>query len=113
MENKFKCPACGGDGKETCNNPDHGFLRYVIGAIKSANESACPCCGHDEDHKIFKYVDGKRVKVICYECSGKGVVNDLIVKKYWTNGILISRQKILSYKKAPKLNPRLPLNKLL
>lgn len=69
------CPDCFGDGKETCHNPDHGFLLMIGGA----NESACPCCGHSEDHKIRKYigyVDGKMKweQPKCYTCDGKGQV---------------------------------------
>lgn len=37
------CPGCGGDGKETCTNPDHGLISALswhdIGRI------GCPCCG--------------------------------------------------------------------
>jgi len=25
------CPDCGGDGKETCHNPDHGFIHGMMG----------------------------------------------------------------------------------
>ncbi len=66
------CPDCGGDGKETCNNPDHGFLSAVIRTVKGVNESACPCCGHDEDHKIYFYKDGKRQQRKCETCKGFG-----------------------------------------
>jgi hypothetical protein len=45
------CFVCGGDGKETCNNPDHGFLG-AIGGVVGANESACPVCGHNPNHKV-------------------------------------------------------------
>ena len=68
MEKKYKCPACGGDGIETCYNPDHGFLRGMnMAGQMSANESACPCCGHNQDHKT-----GNK----CYECKGTGVVTE-------------------------------------
>ena len=44
------CPECGGDGKETCTNPDHGLISALswhdIGRI------GCPCCGHDPGHKV-------------------------------------------------------------
>ena len=60
------CPDCFGDGVETCHNPDHGFLSSVLGAVHGANESACPCCGHNPDHKM----KGK-----CYTCSGTGKVS--------------------------------------
>lgn len=72
------CPDCFGDGKETCHNPDHGFLS-MIGSVVGANESACPCCGHSEDHKIRKYIgwiDGKMKweQPKCYTCDGTGQV---------------------------------------
>lgn len=61
--NKYKCPACGGDGIETCYNPDHGFITAVGGEI---GRLGCPCCGHDENHKM---------NGACPECSGGGVVS--------------------------------------
>jgi len=72
---KYRCPDCGGDGKETCNNPDHGFL-IMIGSVVGANESACPCCGHSEDHKIRKWSNGKYIQSDCYSCSGSGIVDE-------------------------------------
>ena len=66
------CPDCAGDGKETCHNPDHGFLSGVM-SIMGPNESACPCCGHDEDHKMKKYVgNGKYEHNKCETCKGVG-----------------------------------------
>lgn len=44
------CQACGGDGIETCDNPDHGLLDAM--SFRGANESRCPCCGHDKQYKI-------------------------------------------------------------
>ena len=50
MDEKEICIVCDGDKIERCNNPDHGFLNtFCIGA----NESACPCCGHDPYHRVF------------------------------------------------------------
>lgn len=43
------CPMCGGDGKETCDNPDHGFISAVGG---ETGRLGCPVCGHDPDHKV-------------------------------------------------------------
>jgi hypothetical protein len=60
------CPDCSGDGIETCHNPDHGFLSGVLGGVCGANTSACPCCGHSQDHKMR----GK-----CYTCKGTGQVS--------------------------------------
>lgn len=67
MSKKFKCPDCGGDGKETCNNPDHGFIHgmmwwHDIGRI------GCPVCGHDPEHKVPN--GGK-----CESCNGTGIVD--------------------------------------
>lgn len=59
------CPDCGGDGIETCNNPDHGFLN-MIGSVVGANESSCPCCGHSSDHKISNSK--------CPTCLGTGKI---------------------------------------
>jgi hypothetical protein len=71
------CPDCGGDGKETCHNPDHGFLSGVM-SVMGANESECPCCGHDESHKI--YIDGKYNK--CETCNGVGRITRLDYETY-------------------------------
>lgn len=75
MEKYFKCPDCGGDGIETCHNPDHGFIGFgsLLGAVLSANESACPCCGHNEEHKM---------KGVCYTCKGIGKVSEKTFLKY-------------------------------
>lgn len=32
MNKVYRCPSCGGDGKETCNNPDHSFA-YEDGEV--------------------------------------------------------------------------------
>lgn len=76
MENKPICPDCFGDGIETCHNPDHGFLGAISGIV-SANESACPCCGHNPKHKM---------KGTCYTCKGTGHVTreeyDSFIDKY-------------------------------
>ena len=74
MIKNYKCPECNGDGKETCHNPDHGFYD-MIGGVVGANESACPCCGHDEDHKVYRWKDGKRTQPDCFTCSGIGIVD--------------------------------------
>lgn len=72
-EKLVKCPDCFGDGKETCHNPDHGFLRGISGVV-GANESACPGCGHSEDHKPVTYKDGKYYHKSCEMCEGSGRV---------------------------------------
>lgn len=82
-EKYAKCPDCGGDGNSTCHNPDHGFLDGVI-SVMGANESACPCCGHSEDHKIMDYDRelGRRVYIDCETCNGSGGVDKNIYDSY-------------------------------
>ena len=60
MNEQEKCLSCGGDGIETCDNPDHGFIIAMGGEIERLG---CPCCGHDPDHKM---------KGPCPECDGSG-----------------------------------------
>lgn len=55
------CMACGGDGKETCNNPDHSFLDAVGG---EDGRLGCPGCGHNKRHKT---------RDPCPECNGTGI----------------------------------------
>jgi len=43
------CFLCGGDGKETCSNPDHGFISGMPG---DTGRLGCPVCGHDDNHKV-------------------------------------------------------------
>lgn len=64
LENLLSCPACNGDGKETCDNPDHGFIMLIDGEI---GRLGCPCCGHDPNHKIKN--GGS-----CEVCEGKGII---------------------------------------
>ena len=54
------CESCGGDGIETCNNPDHGWIQAVGGEL---NRLGCPCCGHDPNFKM---------KGPCPDCNGTG-----------------------------------------
>lgn len=63
-EVKFVCPDCAGDGKETCHNPDHGFIAAMGGEI---GRLGCPCCGHDPAGKV-------RNGGNCETCAGTGVV---------------------------------------
>lgn len=57
------CPECGGDGKETCTNPDHGLIS-VLG-FHDIGRIGCPCCGHDPNHKVK---NGDK----CEACGGTG-----------------------------------------
>ena len=66
------CPECGGDGKETCNNPDHGFIVAVGGDI---GRLGCPVCGHDPSHKVPK-------GGVCEVCAGTGHVTLGVVIEY-------------------------------
>lgn len=67
-----ECPMCGGDGKETCDNPDHGFIEGMGGELYRLG---CPVCGHDENHKVPN--GGK-----CELCDGAGEVNETIAYEY-------------------------------
>ena len=58
------CEACGGDGIERCNNPDHGFISTAPGEI---GRLGCPCCGSD----ILNRIKGSK----CPECNGTGEVS--------------------------------------
>lgn len=76
------CPDCGGDGKETCHNPDHGFISafgssgipgsgsYELGRL------GCPCCGHHPEYKV------NRGKNKCDTCNGEGTT-DYYTAKQW------------------------------
>lgn len=65
------CKSCKGDKIERCDNPDHGFLNVIN--FRGANESACPCCGHDEQYRMGSHrrIGGKLKWVwnICPECK--------------------------------------------
>jgi predicted RNA-binding Zn-ribbon protein involved in translation (DUF1610 family) len=64
-----ECKSCGGDGIERCDNPDHGLLNAI--SFRGANESACPCCGHDEFYRMkhWDHADKKYVWNKCPDCS--------------------------------------------
>ena len=66
-ETLVDCPVCGGDGKETCSNPDHGFIGAMGG--HEVSRLGCPVCGHDLDYKV---PNGG----ICEFCNGTGEVNE-------------------------------------
>ena len=59
------CKTCGGDGIERCDNPDHGLLDAL--SFRGANESACPCCGHDEQYRM-KHWDKTEKKFVWNKC---------------------------------------------
>lgn len=67
------CPSCDGDGKETCHNPDHGFINalgwHEIGRL------GCPVCGHDPAHKVYKGGN-------CDLCEGIGEVHKDIATEF-------------------------------
>lgn len=64
------CIHCWGDGIERCDNPDHGLLSAL--SFRGANESACPCCGQDEQWRMRKWKNGKYEWNECPECNGTG-----------------------------------------
>lgn len=72
-EINYKCPACGGDGKETCNNPDHSFIDAIGGEL---SRLGCPVCGHDEKYKV------NHGKNVCPECGGLGCVIPEVFEEY-------------------------------
>jgi hypothetical protein len=61
-EEREKCSVCGGDGKETCSNPDHNFIDEVGGEL---SRLGCPVCGH---HPQYKVPGGGE----CDHCKGTG-----------------------------------------
>lgn len=63
MKDREICETCGGDGKETCTNPDHSFI--AMQSFNDIGRVGCPCCGHDPDHKV---INGG----ICEDCNGTG-----------------------------------------
>lgn len=73
MEKDKICPECGGDGKETCNNPDHGSLTNSTWG--DTERLGCPCCGHDPEHKVINGGD-------CELCNGTGIIK---IKLWKTN----------------------------
>lgn len=68
----YVCPECSGDGKKTCHNPDHGFIVAVGHEI---GRLGCPCCGHDERHKVKN--GGS-----CGTCNGTGKVTESDGEKF-------------------------------
>lgn len=71
--NNYECPMCGGDGKETCSNPDHGFLRVM--SFHDVGRIGCPVCGHDENYKVSGGGD-------CDVCDGREIVTGKICKEF-------------------------------
>lgn len=69
----FTCPCCGGDGKETCDNPDHGLIGAM--GFHEVGRLGCPVCGHDPNHKVKN--GGP-----CDVCGGSGSVTDEKGKEY-------------------------------
>lgn len=59
----YTCFVCGGDGRETCTNPDHGFISAL--SFHDIGRIGCPVCGHDPQHKIKNGGE-------CECCKGSG-----------------------------------------
>ncbi|ECO5948693.1 hypothetical protein G4F23_002958 [Salmonella enterica] len=70
---KVTCPDCCGDGKETCHNPDHGFIEAM--SFHDLGRIGCPCCGHDAKRKVPN--GGK-----CETCNGSGSVDEKCAKQF-------------------------------
>lgn len=70
--NNYVCPDCGGDGRETCHNPDHDFLSAM--SFHDIGRVGCPVCGHDPHGKVSS--GGS-----CLSCNGEGVVNLCLAEK--------------------------------
>ena len=62
-DKKYRCFVCGGDGKETCTNPDHGFISAL--SFHDIGRLGCPVCGHHLHHKVKNGGD-------CDCCNGTG-----------------------------------------
>jgi len=56
------CETCNGDGIERCTNPDHGLIDAM--SFAEIGRLGCPCCGHDEQNRIFESK--------CPDCNGTG-----------------------------------------
>lgn len=56
-----ECKTCNGTGNEICDNPDHGLF---LSPIFEGHANGCPCCGHDELHRIKG--------TVCQDCNGTG-----------------------------------------
>lgn len=67
------CPYCQGDGKETCLNPDHGFIDAM--SFHEIGRLGCMVCGHDERHKVPGGWN-------CELCHGFGRVSWAVAEKF-------------------------------
>lgn len=74
-KDKVVCPDCGGDGKETCHNPDHGLISAL--SFHDIGRIGCPCCGHDEKHKV-------RNGGSCETCCGSKLVHIDVARDFCT-----------------------------
>lgn len=65
------CPDCGGDGRETCNSPDHGFIHSIQlidnPQVSQIGRLGCPVCGYDPNYKV---INGGS----CERCEGAGFI---------------------------------------
>lgn len=73
----FKCPDCGGDGKETCHNPDHSFIDML--SFHDIGRIGCPVCGHDPKHKV-------KGENPCETCCGSGQITLAQGKEFCGDG---------------------------
>jgi hypothetical protein len=67
------CCCCLGDGKETCHNPDHGFISAL--SFHDIGRLGCPVCGHDPNGKVKNGGD-------CDLCGGTGKTTEAIGREF-------------------------------
>lgn len=90
MSALVKCPCCMGDGKETCHNPDHGFIDVM--GWNDIGRLGCPVCGHHPKHKVGSHrANGGDP---CEECDGKGEVSEEKARAF-CNGMEYDYEEIM------------------
>ena len=78
MAGMVTCPCCNGDGKETCHNPDHGFINAM--GFHDIGRLGCPVCGSHPKHKVGSKRDGGSAP--CDVCIGSGEVSDVAAREF-------------------------------
>lgn len=73
QEELVMCCSCLGDGKDTCHNPDHGFIDLL--SFHDIGRLGCPVCGHDERNKVKDGGD-------CELCNGTGKTTAAIGRNF-------------------------------
>lgn len=62
------CYECGGDGRETCTNPDHTRENKNGDMVRVNFNFCCPVCGYSENGKV---PNGGT----CSVCNGTGAIS--------------------------------------